>query len=249
MQNKSLELMQRMGIMSNTPQFNFLKEIRGNTNNNAPLVSLNEINAKSLITKHSKNGYVIISPCRGYNEFNLNPNTDKEKLSAINNKRAKELIELIKESGFSYTPVYGGFIENQGEDNEENVYERSFIVYPYDKKGNLKDFSLLYNFAISMAIRFNQDSVLIKEPNKNAKYIKQNGDTDFEFGNGISFNDLNQTYFTDLHKNTNKFNDMDKRTPTRFSFVECYINPAPQSLNESHIRWLNNEIFLGYKSN
>ena len=247
MENKSRELMERMGIIKDNINYNFLSEIRGQTKNNAPIVPITEVNAKSLIDKHSKSGYVILSPCRGYFDFNLNPNTDKEKLSSINNIRIRELIELIKESGFSYTPVYGGFIENQGEENEENVYERSFIIYPYNKKGELMNFELLRDFAIEMGKRFNQDSVLIKEPNGNAKYVKQNGDIDFEFGDNIEFNDLTQTYFTDLHKNTNKFKDMSKRTPTRFSFVESYINPAPQSLNESHSRWLNNEVFLKYK--
>lgn len=244
MKNKSLDIMKRMGMNMENPivkENNFL----GN-NNKSPMVSLNELNAKSLIDKHSKNGYVIVSPCRGYNDFGLNPNTDKEKLANINNKRIKDLIDLIKQSGFSYTPVYGGFIENQGEENEESVYERSFIIYPFTKKGELKDFNILYNFAIEMAKMFNQDSVLIKAPNTNAKYVKQNGETDFEFGDNISFNDLSQTYFTDLHKNTNKFNNIEKRTPTRFSFTECYINPSPQSLNESHTRWLNNEIFISY---
>ena len=45
---------------------NFLNECYSeNTSNKGDLVSLNEVNARSLIDRHSADGYVIISPCRG----------------------------------------------------------------------------------------------------------------------------------------------------------------------------------------
>lgn len=243
MNNKSRDLMERMGMVSKHP--NFLHEIR-ETFNNAPMVSLNEINAKSLIDRHTKDGYVIISPCRGGADFGLDVNNpkDKEKLASINNKRVKEIIELIKDSGFSYTPVYGGFIENKGTPQEENVYERSFVIYPFDKSGELQDFAELKEFAIAMANRFNQDSVLVCEPNGTPAYINKNGEVDFELGNNVVFNDVAQEYFTDLHKNTDKFGNLNGRTPTRFSYTESYINPAPQCLGERMSRYRSGEIFL-----
>lgn len=69
------------------------------------------------------------------------------------------------------------------------------------------------------------------------------------FKNNMSFNDISQLYFTDLHKNTNKFTDMDKRSPTRFTFEleNVYINPSSQCLAEAHCRFLSNEIALSYK--
>ena len=115
---------------------NFLKEYRKDTVNNAELVSINEINAKTLISRHSKDGYIVISPCRGADDFKgiINPNqSSNEQLAAINNKRINEMIAIIKNSGYSYTPVYGGFIENLGTDKETNVYERSFVIYNHDK--------------------------------------------------------------------------------------------------------------------
>ena len=243
MANKAREMMERMGMVSKYP--NFLHEIR-ETENNAPMVSLNEINAKSLIDRHTKDGYVIISPCRGGADFGIDTNNpkDKEKLASINNERIKELIELIKDSGFSYTPVYGGFIENVGTPQEENVYERSFVVYPFDRKGVLQDFADLKDFAIAMANRFNQDSVLVCEPNGTPAYINKSGEVDFELGNNVEFNDLSQTYFTDLHKNTDKFGNISNRKSTRFSFTECYINPAPQCYSERYSRDMSGEIFL-----
>lgn len=235
---KVIELMQKMGNYPN----NFLNEIKGNTENNAPMVSLNELNAKSLINKHSNEGYVIVSPCKGAEFFGINTN-DKQKLAELNKVRIREFIDILKSSGYSYTPVYGGFIENKGTDDEEKVYERSFIIYPYDKQGQLKDFNELYDFALKMCKKFNQDSVLIAKPNENPKYITKDNNVDKEFNGQISFNDISQDYFTDLHKNTHKY-DIENRTPTRFSFTECYINPAPQSYSERHIRYLNGEKFI-----
>lgn len=225
---------------------NFLSECYNEkTRNKANIVSLNEINAKSLIDRHSKDGYVIISPCRGGSDFGLDTSkkNDKEKLSYINNKRIKELVDILKKGDFSYTPTYGGFIENQEEPNEENVYERSFVVYNHHKDGSIGDFKELYDFAIDMAKKFNQDSVLVKAPNKNPEYVKQDGEVDFGFDGDVSFNDAQQAYFTDLHKNTDKY-DMANRKPTRFSFLESYINPSPQCYGERISRARNGEIFL-----
>lgn len=241
----SISLMKRMG---DYPK-NFLHETR-DTFNNAPMVSINEVNAKSMIDRHSKDGYIIISPCRGGADFGLNTNNpmEKQKLAQINKERILNLIKQIKESGYSYTPVYGGFIENKGTPDEENVYERSFIVYNHDRKGNVGDFEKLKTMALKWCKEFNQDSVLVKEPGQPPRYLTKTGDVDMEFTGDTAFNDYAQEYFTDLHKNTHKYKDEDGRTPTRFSFTEAYINPQPQCLSEAHSRFLSNEVFLEYLS-
>lgn len=235
---------------NNVKKNNFLYEFRPHTMNNGFIVSINEVNAKSMIDRHSENGFIVVSPCRGYADFGLDPNdsASKQKLAEINNKRIVDCIKMIKASGYSYTPVYGGFIENKGTEDEENVYERSFVVYNNLKgSGESVDFSNLCNFGIEIAKRFNQDSILVKAPGENAKYITQNGDIDMEFGDKLSFNDLSQDYFTDLHKNTHKSGDIANKRPTRYSYTECYINPAPQCYSEAHVRHSDGEIFLPYR--
>lgn len=225
---------------------NFLTECYSEkTSNKADLVSLNEVNAKSLIDRHTADGYIIISPCRGGADFGLDPNdpTQKEKLAYINNQRVKELVGILKQTDFSYTPTYGGFIENQGTPNEENVYERSFVVYNHHKDGSVGDFEELRQFALDMAKKYNQDSVLIQEPNGKPQYVKQDGEVDFGFDGDVAFNDLSQEYFTDLHKNSHKTMG-DGSRPTRFSFLESYINPAPQCYGERVSRAKMGEIFL-----
>lgn len=232
----------------NAKRGNFLAECYSEkTSNKADLVSLNEVNAKSLIDRHTADGYVIISPCRGFEDFGLdetNPQ-DKQKLAEINNQRVKELVDILKKTDFSYTPTYGGFIENQGTPNEENVYERSFVVYNHHKDGSVGDFEELRQFALDMAKKYNQDSVLIQAPNDKPKYITKDGEVDWEFNGDVAFNDVQQKYFTDLHKNTHKGGDISGRKPTRFSFLESYINPKPQCYGERFRRDKNGEIFLG----
>jgi hypothetical protein len=231
---------------------NFLHDYRRFTTNKAHLVSINEMNAKSMINKHSKTGYIAISPCRGYDDFKdyiKRKRPAEEQLAEINRKRVQEMIQLIKESGYSYTPVYGGFIENKGTDRAQNVYERSFIIYNHDKEGNIRNFKDLYDFGLFLAQKYNQDSFLSQAPNDVPKYITQDGKVDMTFSKNAKFNDLSQEYFTDLHKNTDKHNikDTPDFKPTRFSYVETYINPAPQCLSEAHTRFLNNEVTLSYR--
>lgn len=235
-----------MQVESKKPKGNFINEYKPNTCNKADLVSINEVNAKSMLQRHGDSGFIVISPCRGFADFKLDPNDpqSKQKLSEINNQRVREMIQQIKHSGYSYTPVYGGFIENAGTEDEENVYERSFVIYNKRRDGSEGDIKKLIDFGQALAQQYNQDSFLVKARGEKPKYITQNGDVDMEFSGNTSFNDFSQEYFTDLHKNTDKYAKDNNRKPTRFSYVESYINPAPQCYSERHIRSLNGEIFL-----
>lgn len=234
---------------------NFLSECYGHTFNNADLVSLNEVKAHSLIDQHSKDGYVIVSPCRSGEDFGLDTEDkhQRDELNQINNERIKEIVGLIQSKRYCYTPVYGGFIENKGTESEGTVYERSFVIYNHDRKRNVVyshdrkeyvgDFNDLRKFAIELANKFNQESVLIKAPDSNPEYIKKDGSLQYSFDSNVSFNDLFQVYFTDLHKNMQK-TMRDGSRPTRFSFVDSYINPAPQCYSERVVRAYRGEVFI-----
>ena len=225
---------------------NFLSEYRGRTSNHGDIVSINENDIKRIISTHSDNGYIVISPCRGGSDFGINPETSQheyDKLANINKKRIMSMVDDIKQSGFSYTPTYGGFKENLGTDKETTVYERSFIVYNKDKRGNNRDFNDLFDYGLNMCCKYNQDSFLVQAPGENPKYIKQDGNVDFEFSGGKVFNDVSQEFFTDLHKNTHKNGDISRSKPTRFSFTEAFVNPKPQCYSERHVRWANGEVF------
>lgn len=221
-----------------------LTSFYGGTRNRALPIPLTETNAQRVIDRHSGNGYIIISACRGGNDFGLDTNSQRgrEKLNAINNTRTKNLLNDIQNKGFSYTPCYGGFIENKGSENEESVYEQSFIVYANKRDGSV-DFDALRDFGLDMCGKYNQDAVLIKFPDNPPAYYNRSGENEYQFSDNVSINDVTQTYFTDLHANTQgKIKDGNK--PTRFSFTECYIPPKPQCYSESHIRHAKGEIFI-----
>ena len=229
--------MKRMGLIKEEFRPNFLSEIKGITSNEKPLQLLTEISIERLLGKHSHTGYIIITS-------NRNENTPKE-----NSERYKELLQLIKDSGFTFIPVYGGFIENKGEENEKQVYEKSFIVLNFDRSGQELNYRDLYDKGMEWANKFNQDSFLSKAPNSPAKYITKSGDVDFEFNGDIKINDLTQEYFTDFFKSKNIGKKTNKKGDEyskkhRFTFEGVFINPSPATYNERHVRHLLNELFI-----
>lgn len=214
------------------------------TNNRSLPVPLSETNARRVIDRHSGHGYAIISACRGESDFGLNTHNKKDydTLNYVNKERTKSLQTDIQDIGFSYTPCYGGFIENKGTENEHAVYEKSFIVYATKRDGR-PDFALLRQFAIDMCDKYNQDAVLVKSPDSPPAYYGRNGNIEHQFNDDVSINNAVDIYFTDLHKNTDKIMNGSSK-PTRFSFVESYIAPRPQCYSERHIRSLKGEIFV-----
>lgn len=228
---------------------NFLTDYRESTSNNGSLVSLNESNAKRVLDRHSQDGFIIVSPCRGYAEFDIDPSDKdaKQRLNTMNNKRIRDMIARIKKTNYSYMPVYGGFIENIGTEYEEYVYEKSFIIFNRDKDGNEVGLNNLFDLGVELSKDFNQDSFLYQAPGEQPKYYDKNGKLDFECGTNVDFNDFTKQYWTDLHKNTMKYKDDEHRRPTRFSFTECYVNPFPQNFSERYSRYNNQEIFIDTK--
>ena len=235
---------------------NFLAETRNGYNTNrAPLYDINETNARNMLKKHTEFGYIVISPCRGFDDFILSGDirpedkdtqVGRDKLNHLNQLRIRKMIAEIKASKHSYTPVYGGFIENVGTDHEETVYERSFVIYNKDRNGNELDFQELYELGLRMCRDYNQDSFLVQFPEAmggELEYIDKNGDVDSVLKKGATFNDISKQYFTDLHKYHTPHSNS-KSTRISFDIKECvgvYVNPAPGCYSEGHVRWLNGE--------
>lgn len=210
------------------------------------VISINETNARRMLDRHGESGYIVISPCRGCDDFGISktdPNW-KIQLKNANQPRIREFVKDLKATGYSYTPVYGGFIENFGTDNAENVYERSFMVYANRKGQADVDLKGLYDFGLAMAKKFNQDSFLFKAPGEKPKYITKNGETDMEFDGDAAFNDFAQEYFTDLHKNSEKHAGKEDGRPTRFTFLEAYVNPTSGNVAARAPRHYKGEIFI-----
>lgn len=115
------------------------------------------LNESSLgrIFQHSKNSNIgIMTAHRG--EFDAKQNAG----------RNAELAALIRANKFGFIPVTGYYIENQGQENEQRVQEKSFlIISSRDDSGRLK------GFLRKMGAKFNQDSVLYKEAENPDAYL------------------------------------------------------------------------------
>lgn len=178
-----------------------------------------------LLDKHSENGYIIVSLCNDEDDC------------------IRKLITILKKSPWSYMPVYGGFIENKGKENETVVYEKGFMIFNYDKKGNPNKLDDLFNFGVELSEKINQDSFLYHEHGKKPTYYKY-GKHISVFSDKMKFKDYAEMYFTALHKNTHEYSGIAAKV-TRFKFIGCYANPKPQVVCTRFMRDKAGEIFLG----
>ena len=198
---------------------------------------LTESTLSRVLHGHNGSGYVIISPCR--DKSNLESDlgrelTDEEYKDIIEDRIIRFKNDLMR-LGYSYIHAYGGYKE-EGSDNIS--YEKSFIVYPFSRKGEQEDYEVFFKDMLDLGKKYKQDSILRKHPDENAKYvICKNDKTMVEF-DGVTVNDIAQEYFTALRKN-------DSKNPKRFSYTfEGLYIPHASSIMDGHRRWAMNEIFL-----
>ena len=143
----------------------------------------------SRILEHAQNGMFIISAMKGgfpigktFEEFTQ---AEKEKYLA-DKEKTNQLRKDIQAAGFGFIPSLGGFKENEGTPDEIDVNEFSFIVPKGNKNISNKDF---VEFAVSLAKRYNQDSVLIagipEIANGQIRYLSPGDFTNIEWGDEI----------------------------------------------------------------
>lgn len=128
-----------------------------------------------LMSKTMKDGFVAISACRH------DWSDDKEENEIINDEKTNELLKKIRDAGYSYKRVDGGFIENQGTEQQTDVNEATFLIYAHKRGGEAADFSELKEFALELCNEYNQDSVLVCPPGENPVYLNKAGELDGEF--------------------------------------------------------------------
>lgn len=198
-------------------------------------VPIDEMSLNRLFTKHSLNGFIIISA-------NRHENTHEE-----NNSRFKQLKAELVNAGFSYAPVYGGFVETDDNDEfTEPVIEPALVVFNYiagtsrliDNTGDkLKEIGL----KLIDTNKYNQDSFLYAPPNSAERYyINKNGGIEMTF-TGKSINDLTNHYFTSIGKPSNPY-----KKEKRFSFTEQkYLNESPSNVGAAMTRY--GEMFFRTK--
>ena len=204
---------------------------------NKCVVPLTESTLGRVLHGHKDSGYAIVSPCREKSnlEAELGRTLTDDEYEGIIEDRVIEFKQDLMRLGYSYIHAYGGYKE---EGSDDVSYEKSFIVYPFSRKGEQEDYEVFFNDMLDLGKKYNQDSILRKHPKENAKYIAcKNGKTMMEF-NGITVNDIAQEYFTALRKN-------DIKSPKRFSYTYegLYITKAG-SIMEGHRRYSMNELFV-----
>lgn len=225
--------------------------------NEHELQLMEKINTGAIYKRHGKYGFIIISANRS--------DEPKEK----NEQNTKNLISDIQKNHFRYLPVYGGY---RGSDGVEDDYEPSFIVFPYQTDTKENNPELLYNFAIEMCGKYNQDSVYIMKPGGNPNYYDREGNiVNSSSSKDLKINDLTQPFFTSfkdkagvekeqddqirgLYKRSDKSKSYeefkkdhlnDVKVGRRFTSdiqFEHYANPKPVTLNERMRRELKGEI-------
>lgn len=115
-------------------------------------------------------------------------------LKEYNKKSDRELELEIKNSGYSYSRVYG----------VNDSYEPSFIVYCKDRNGELIDFEDLFDFGVKLCKKFFQNSVYIQPPGEKPYYVDKNGRAISHPGpNQIKYNRFEEEFFTTVKRKKN----------------------------------------------
>lgn len=159
---------------------------------------LRQVNEGGLnrIMAHGKYGFIIISANRSeiyssnkdldltpeYMEWCNKEHVDPSEKTQMDfwlrqrNKQAEsQLLDDLKKSIYSFTPVYGGY---HGTDNVADSFEPSFIVYCHSKDDskNYLNWNNLYNFALKLCKKYKQDSVYIQAPDEAPIYVNAKGE-------------------------------------------------------------------------
>jgi len=201
-------------------------------------INLAEINLARMFDTHHKAGYIIISAYRG---GDIDPS--QLELNKANNHLLKG---DIRKSGYSYFPVWGGFIEHDEETNKEiEVREPSFVVSAYSVGGIIKDANKLFELGKEWSAKYKQESFLYKPSGeqKVAYFISPDGKTLAKFESVSPTTDAD-AYFTSLHKSKKR-----GKTTKSFTYKEriIYMAGPPENLNEAYIR--HNELFFRFSNN
>ena len=159
-------------------------------------INLKETPLKKMLSVHSDVGYVIITAFRTEYDYQTNV------------KRNQKLKADIDKSGYSYIPVWGGFIEtdrNTGEKIERK--ERSFIILNF-KRGSTEPFNDsigLKKLGQVLCNKYEQEVYLYKPHGKEttAYYLTDTGAVDSKFSSATPTKSAD-VYFTNLVKSAKK---------------------------------------------
>ncbi len=212
------------------------------------LQPITEADLSRIVTDYMDDGFIIITSDRSCEAEQGLPAGEPcpEDLAAaqaqINQENFPKLQKAVRDAGFGYVPVLGGYKEQlPTEPGEPKQYvdtddpEDSLLIHSRKKPQELMQ------LGIDLSKQFNQDSFFYKPPadtDKNAYWIKQDGSIDMTFKD-FTYNDISQIYYTQLAKKPHRrFTAL----PESFQF---YLRKHPVSVSEARRRY--GETFFNIK--
>lgn len=173
------------------------------------------------IMEHGKHGFLIVSSQRsGLETYDKNPSLslskefeewanannaakDEESANAFLKKRnadaEKYLNSSIKESGYAYSPVNGGYHYKGDPGNTGDTYEISYIVYNHKRNGteDYADFDILFKLGLEWCKELKQESIYVQFPDAAPHYYNAEGEVcDSHSSKNFKFNRDGEEYFT-----------------------------------------------------
>lgn len=200
-----------------------------NKNNINCIRNINEVDINRLLKHVNDAGVIIISACR-QSDDDGNPITSSE-----NKRTSSELENDIRQSGFTYMPVYSGYTYKNADNESIPVFEISFIVYNYTKNENgyvIGDFNKLQKYALDLCKKYKQETVYIQPAGQSPAYYDQNGNKVTHLASVNRVDNLDtQKFMYDL-----KWESMHN--------CQLFLNSDVNSLRENMIRRHQNNEFI-----
>lgn len=218
------------------------------------LVQINETSEDRIINFHLKRGFAMLTAFRS--EYSL----------AENRSRNRQLANDLKQLGYSYVKVTGGYIETITPDNPNwedadvipgrddirqlPIMEESFLVTMFNIKTNeVADYKTFKDDMIDLGIKYEQDSVLVSPPvgMGSPSYIITNsrsgniGSVDCSFGS-LSIANVADTYFSMKEKTINKARAKRREGVGGVKFESSWLDEPAHTISGVRIRDNRNEI-------
>lgn len=213
---------------------------------------LDETTMTALQGKYMKSGFIVITSDRTCQaELGLPYGSpcppEAEAEQEVKNQQNREAMKQeIRAAGFGFTPVIGGYKEKlvdpkTGKESrvDTDKPEHGFLVMAQPGRPGL-EIEDLKNLAMELSNKYNQDVFFLKPPDSettDAYYLKRDGSVDMTFTD-FKFGDLNQEYYTQLGKGSEKHHPKKRFT----GIMESMMVPRPPS-NATEARLRRGEIF------
>lgn len=232
---------------------NFLDDYISGIFNNDNLVSMRDGRPALVFGNYAQHGYIIISPCSSMDDADAIPHI-------------RTMIDSIRQTKYSYMPVYARFIKDADIYHEEHVYVKAIVIFNYNhghdwktgcqikRPGTAETLKNLLDLGIELAKQFHQREFLYKAPLQQLQAIDQNGNLIDKscLEDIIDGRLVTSSYFARL------YNHMLGGEPPEFtqsrnyiqfykilsSFAGCYANPAPCGISERQCRMAHKEVFI-----